>query len=87
MMCLLFFTINGNFLLAVIDDQYSISSTSFSICLVHCKYVRILCILAYSLQIILTEKVLFYVIYSILYYVLCLYHAFSPVCTLSEMTK
>ena len=44
-------------------------------------------LLAYSLQIILTDKVLFYVIYCILYHVLCLYHAFSPVCTLSEMTK
>ena len=43
--------------------------------------------LAYSLQIILTDKVLFYMIYCIIYYVLCLYHAFSPVCTLSEMTK
>ena len=29
MMFLLFFTINGNFLLAVIDDQYSISLTLF----------------------------------------------------------
>ena len=37
-----FFTINGNFLLAVIDDQYSISSKSFSICLVYCKYARLL---------------------------------------------
>ena len=83
--CFFFFTITGSFLFAVIDDQYSISLTSFFL---YMPNMHVYCVfLAYSLQIILTYIVLFCVIYCILYSVLCLYHVFSPDCTLSEMAK
>ena len=64
-----FFTINENFLLAVIDDQYSISSPSFSICLVHCKYVRILCIFSFFFTNYLNRTGI--VLCDIFYFILC----------------